>query len=142
MDETPRGLAQYTGREPGEGDGDTSLLPLFVLEEQFKGPFLEQLLEHPVQAEPACLLGYERRKLAGLPQDVVYPAAEGCVDGLIYRRLSSKDFRRLDAYEGVGEGLYQRVRVAVESQGKEGSASEPAFTYLATNKTLLRWPLK
>lgn len=116
------------------------LLPLFtygtLLEEAFTG----HLLEHSVRGEPARLLDFELLRIGRMPFATVFEAPGETVEGRIYRDLTAEDYVRLDAYEGVREGLYRRIETGVVA-GEEGAkgAPEPAFVYVATERTLRRY---
>jgi gamma-glutamylcyclotransferase (GGCT)/AIG2-like uncharacterized protein YtfP len=111
-------------------------LPLFVYGTLTDPVFTRNLLEHPVSAVEARLPGFETVYFPGLAYPTVLQSDDGTSEGRLYRGLGEEDFRRLDAYEGVGEGLYQRVRVLVEATDR--GDSEPAWVYLATGKTISR----
>ncbi len=115
-------------------------LPLFVYGSLLDPGFLERLLGRAVEGEPAVLLDHRLGALAGLPYPIVSPAPGSRVEGLLYRGLSSGDYQRLDAYEGVGEGLYRRqaARVLTRRDGPE-ERQEGAFIYLPTERTLGRY---
>lgn len=113
------------------------LLPLFVYGTLLDETFLGHLLEKPVSSVPAHLLDFELLWLQGFPYPTVFAAPGEQVEGRLYRNLTWEDYRRLDAYEGVGEGLYQRI--AVEVQVEEGAAPESAYVYHVTEKTLRRY---
>jgi gamma-glutamylcyclotransferase (GGCT)/AIG2-like uncharacterized protein YtfP len=120
--------------------GLRAILPLFtygtLLEEEFTG----RLLEHPVVAEPASLLDYKMVELADLSYPVVFDSEGGSVEGHLYRDLTTADYERLDAYEGVLEGLYRRVAVEVAA-GSENKSRPPerAYLYVPTERTLRRY---
>src|SRR3990167_5459137 len=99
-----------------------SLLPLFAYGSLLDEVFVGRLLEHPVSSEPAVLHGFERDELPGFGHPIVVEAEDASVEGRIYRLLSAEDFRRLDHYEGVPEGLYRRapVRVVAGGRGEAG----------------------
>ncbi len=71
---------------------------------------------------------------------MVFAAAGERAAGVLYRRLTAEDWRRLDAYEGVGEGLYFRdlARVEASAAAPAGSA-EAAWVYLPTARTVERF---
>jgi hypothetical protein len=83
--------------------------------------FVSRLLQHPVAGEPAVLSGYELVAVAG--QQMATPTADGCgaLDGVAYVAISAADYRRLDAYMGVSEGLSER---------RAGSATLPTGSRL------------
>lgn len=110
-------------------------LPLFVYGTLLEPLFVERLLEHPVTVDRARLTGYRVTMLTGFNWPVLIPADGEVVEGQVFRDLDAEDLRRLDSYEGVGEGLYRRVGVTVES---DASGAEPAWTYLPTERTLNR----
>jgi hypothetical protein len=126
---------------PADGDGlaATAGMSLFVVADQVTEPFLASLFEHPVDSLAARLCGFEQFTLPGIDWHVVRPAEHGHVDGRLYRSLAPEDFRRLDAYCGVAEGLYRRLPVTVEVMADDGAVEETALTYLPTEKTLRRY---
>ncbi len=111
-------------------------LPLFVYGTLTDGTFVGHLLEHPVEGEPAVLVDFERLELVGFDYPVVVEAPGERVEGLIYRGLSAEEFRRLDAYEGVAEGLYRRVVARVVTGDGDGEAT---FVYVPAGRTLRRY---
>ena len=126
---------------PDDDEGSTAAagLPLFVVAEQLGEAFLARLLEHPVSGQPARLDGFEQVELATVAWSVIRPAEGAHVDGLLYRVLTAEDFRRLDAYCGVSEGLYRRLPVTVMVESDAEPVEETAVTYLPTAKTLRRY---
>ncbi len=85
-------------------------------------------------------------ELLGLGYPVLVGAPGESVRGQVYRNLSAEDYVRLDAYEGVGERLYQRASAKVvagdsEAPGgvDEGANREWVFVYLPTGATLQRY---
>lgn len=111
-------------------------LPLFAYGTLTDEALVAGLLERPMRAEPARLLGFELLELEGFGYPTAFAAEGEQVEGRLYRGLEPEDFRRLDAYEGVGEELYRRAtaRVAVRT-----SEPEEAFVYLVTERTLGRF---
>jgi hypothetical protein len=120
--------------------GPPRFLPLFTYGTLLDPGFTSRLLERPVGAHEARLLDFELLQLVGFPHATVFEAPGEVVEGRLYRHLVAGDYDRLDAYEGVLEGLYQRVEGRVVA-GRPGSKSppEPAFVYLVTEKTLRRY---
>ncbi len=114
-------------------------LPLFVYGTLSDGTFVGHLLEHPVAAEPAELVDFERLELLGFDYPVVVEAAGEAVEGQLYRRLSVEDYRRLDAYEGVAEGLYRRIAARVVTGEGAGAKTEGACVYVPAERTLQRY---
>jgi len=137
MDAPGRSLAPVSaGRDsPAAAAG----MPLFVVADQLAEKLLTDLLEHPLSGQAARLPGFERIRLAGTEWTVVRPAAGAEVRGLLYRGLGAEDYRRLDAYWGVSEGLYRRLPVTVSVGSGSASSEETALTYLPTAKTLRRY---
>ncbi|MBK1672149.1 hypothetical protein CKO35_02305 [Ectothiorhodospira shaposhnikovii] len=74
--------------------------------------------------EPARLRGFRRGKVQGECFPAIVPGREGVVEGWLYRGLTSRDWRRLDRFEG---DFYERRRVRVELRG---GRTLPAFTYV------------
>jgi len=114
-------------------------LPLFVYGTLLDPAFVANLLERPFIPEPADLLDFELLELAGLPYPVVQVAAGERVRGRLYRHLSDHDFERLDAYEGVAEGLYQRTTAEVVRSAATDGPAERVWLYVPTVQTLSRY---
>ena len=114
-------------------------LPLFVYGTLLDSTFTSQLLERPVLPEAAELLDFELLELPGLPYPVVGRAPGHKIEGRIYRKLSQDDFGRLDAYEGVAEGLYQRAIGEVRSTESDSPSTERGYVYVPTVQTLRRY---
>jgi len=109
--------------------------PLFVYGTLLDETFTANLLERAVRSEPARLLDFELLTLEGFPYPLAFFAPGETLAGRLYRDLSDDDYHRLDHYEGVNEGLYQRVEASVVvARG----APEGAFVYVPTEKTLRR----
>ena len=120
--------------------GPTTGLPLFVYGTLLDAGFTARLLERAVELEPARLLDFELLTLDGLSYPTVFDAPGEVVEGGLYRGLAGEDFERLDAYEGVHEGLYVRIEAhAVAGEPGSGGAPEPVFVYVVTEKTLRRY---
>jgi len=113
-------------------------LPLFVYGTLRDETFAGNLLERPVRLDPARLLDFEILTLEGFPYPIVFAASHEVVEGGVIRGLTVDDYRRLDAYEGVGEGLYARVEASVVAGPEDGAEPEPAFVYVVTERTLRR----
>lgn len=58
-----------------------------------------------IEGQPATLQGYARYRVSARAYPAVVAQAGGCVQGLVYAGLSSRELGRLDAYEGE---LYER----------------------------------
>lgn len=114
-------------------------LPLFVYGTLLDEPFTSSLLERRVTAEPARLLDFELLRIEGFPFATAFFAPGETVEGRLYRDLTAEDYARLDHYEGVNEGLYQRIEAAVVAgDGEARRASEPACVYTVSEKTIGR----
>ncbi|HUP02037.1 MAG TPA: gamma-glutamylcyclotransferase family protein [Gemmatimonadota bacterium] len=112
-------------------------LPLFVYGTLLDPTFTGRLLDHPVTTVEARLPDFEILRLEGLPFPALFEAPGEIVEGRLYRRLAAEDYVRLDAYEGVSEGLYRRGEVEVVAGPREEKrGTEPAHVYLLTEKTL------
>jgi hypothetical protein len=111
-------------------------LPLFAYGTLMDDSFVSGILERAVRGEPARLPDFELLTIEGFPWPTAFHAQGAAIEGRLYRGLTESDYERLDAYEGVGEELYQRVEVAAAG---EGGAPEPTFVYLPTEKTLRRY---
>jgi gamma-glutamylcyclotransferase (GGCT)/AIG2-like uncharacterized protein YtfP len=109
-----------------------AVLPLFVYGTLLDEAFTANLLEHPVSSEAARLLDFEILTLEGFPYAMAFFAPGDVVAGRLYRDLTEEDYARLDAYEGVDEGFYQRIEAAVVA----GTTPLTACLYVPTEKTL------
>jgi gamma-glutamylcyclotransferase (GGCT)/AIG2-like uncharacterized protein YtfP len=120
--------------------GPPAALPLFVYGTLLDAGFTSRLLERPIEIEPARLLDFELLRLEGLSYPTVFEAPGDVVTGGLYRCLTGDDYERLDAYEGVHEGLYVRIEGhAVAGEAGSRRDSEPVFVYVVTEKTLRRY---
>jgi gamma-glutamylcyclotransferase (GGCT)/AIG2-like uncharacterized protein YtfP len=111
-------------------------LPLFAYGTLTDEALVAGLLERPVRAEAARLLDFELLELEGFGYPTVFAAEGEEVEGKLYRGLTDEDLRRLDAYEGVGEGLYRRTTARAAAGDLE---PREAFVYLVTERTLERY---
>ena len=109
-------------------------LPLFAYGTLTDPVFAGRLLERQLRPEPAVLLDHRRGELPGLAYPVVVPAPGEESEGVLYRFLTAADYERLDAYEGVAEGLYRRSRA--DARPAAGGAAEPVFVYLPTDRAV------
>lgn len=90
---------------------------------------VRQLLGRSLPATPARLSGFQRQLPPGFAHPFLVPASpavcggeEAVVEGEVLTGLHEHEMQRLDAYEGVAEGLYER-RVAVASVAGEAAGS-------------------
>lgn len=109
-------------------------LPLFAYGTLRDPVFAGRLLERRLAVEPAVLLDHALGELPGLGYAVAVPAPGRRAEGVLYRHLTAVDFDRLDAYEGVAQGLYRRGRA--EATPAAGGATEPVFVYLPTDRAM------
>ncbi len=105
-------------------------LPLFAYGTLTDPVFAGRLLERRLVAEPAVVLDHALGELPGGAEVVVEAPGESA-PGRLYRYLTVADYERLDAYSGVGEGLYRRGRAEARAGG---GAAEPVFLYLPTER--------
>lgn len=120
--------------------GPPAGLPLFVYGTLSDPAFASNLLERKIEIESARLLDFELQPLGALPYPTASEAPGEVVAGGLYRALSAEDYARLDAYEGVHEGLYVRLEGrAVAGAPGSGRDPEPVFVYVATAKTRRRY---
>ncbi len=112
-------------------------LPLFAYGSLTDAVFTGRLLERPLAPEPAVLLDFRKVDLRRLGYEVVVPAPGERVEGLVYRGMSRADYRRLDAYQGVGEGLY--VREIATARPAPEAPGEPVCVYVPTPRSLRRY---
>ena len=99
--------------------GDVSLLPLFVY-----GTLMSDGPRAGLLGRGRRRLGRVQGRLFAMPSG--YPAlvlgSEGTVEGEVVEGLDESRMRMIDLYEGVPEGLYERVDVDVEIDGKSTAA--------------------
>jgi len=126
-------------RPAAEATGERTERPLFAYGTLADPGFVAQLLERPVAAEPAELLGFVRVEPAGFDYPVVLASPGERAPGLLYRALRAEDWVRLDAYEGVGEGLYFRDVGEAVAPGDAPGSGEEAWVYLPTARTVDRF---
>lgn len=131
----PKSIMPRTTAAHDEG-GDLRL-PLFVPGEQLPQEFVENLIGRPVRPERARLEDHREIALDDQAWRVLVPARGEHVAGRLYRNLLAEDYRRVDSYQGVLEGLYERTVAAVRTVRGEGS--EPAWIYVPTERTLRRY---
>lgn len=113
--------------------------PLFVYGTLLDEAFVSALLERPVASEPARLLDFELLRIEGFPFATAFFAPGEGVEGRLYRALSHDDYDRIDHYEGVGEGLFQRIEVEVVAAETDGQRRpERACLYTMTEAMLRR----
>ena len=119
--------------------GSVPPLPLFVYGSLVDPRFVGRLLEKAVEFVPARLLDFQAVYLEGFEYPTLADDPGCVVEGGVYRGLGPYDYERLDYYEGVHEGLYQRLEVHVVADAAGGRrAPEPAFAYVMTAKALRR----
>lgn len=86
---------------------------------------------HPGELLRATLRGYARATPSGWAYPVIVAAAAAATDGVLLLDLTDADLARLDEYEDVADGLYERVLVQVEAKGcGSGSTIYAAWTYV------------
>ena len=124
-----------TAASHGEG-GDLGL-PLFAHGAQLEQSFVENLIGRPVGAEEARLENHREVMLGEDGWCVLVPAEGERVSGRLYRNLAGEDYRRIDSYQGVFEGLYIRSVAAVRTASR--ADFEPAWIYVPTERTLRRY---
>jgi gamma-glutamylcyclotransferase (GGCT)/AIG2-like uncharacterized protein YtfP len=86
--------------------------------------------------QPATLHDYRRYAIKAEPYPAIIPQQGATVDGVVYRRIPSAAWQRLDDYEGE---LYSRQRVSVElAQGgvieAESYVLRPVYSGLLDSK--------
>jgi gamma-glutamylcyclotransferase (GGCT)/AIG2-like uncharacterized protein YtfP len=111
-------------------------LPLFVYGSLEDDRFVALLLERELTVEVARLQDHRVLDMEGAGVPIVLPAEGETVLGRLYRGLSSEDMRRLDAYQGVGEGLFRRLGLQVVASGAE--VAESAWVYIPTDRMASR----
>ena len=105
-------------------------LPLFAYGDLLDETRIGYLLEHPVETQKARLPDFEVVELSDKVPPIVVESPGQFASGTLYRRLAPEDYARLDAYVGVMQGLYRRVKLEVVLQEQEGEVSRAAFVYL------------
>ncbi len=102
--------------------------PLFVYG-SLRDPEVRTMLlgPHPgLTTCPAVLPGYARQTVPGFGYPFVVPAdADAQVVGELLLGLTDEDLARLDDYEDLDAGLYERVSVLVET----ADGQRDAWTY-------------
>lgn len=118
-----------------------TMLPFFAYGTLSDETLVDALLERKVSSESARLLGFELLTLEKLGYPTLFAAEDSAVEGILFRGVEEEDYQRLDAYEGVGEGLYRRIEADISVPGDDASTSarERAYVYVATEKTLERF---
>ena len=119
------------------GEDDDLMLPLFTHGGQLDPEFVENLVGRPVDTERAWLESHREVVLGGQGWCVLVASPGDRVTGRLYRRLVAEDYRRIDSYQGVFEGLY--VRSVAEVYTERTGDSEAAWIYLPTERTLRRY---
>ena len=122
------------------GEDDDLFLPLFAHGAQLEQDFVENLIGRPLRPESARLEDHREVSLGDDGWRVLVPAPGEQVTGRLYRNLVAEDFRRIDSYQGVFEGLYIRSVAAVRTASRVDS--EPAWIYLPTERTLRRYSVE
>lgn len=119
---------------PAADDRDLALIPTIALPLFAYGTLMDPAVRARVlgprpnlTARPARLAGYRRVVVAGFEYPVIAAGTpEDCVEGQLLGGLTPADYAILDEYEDVGDGLYARVRVVVETQ----AGPEAAWVYV------------
>ena len=100
----------------------SDLLPLFVYGTLLAGEAQAGLLGR-LNRRPAMVRGHLYRMAAGYPALVL--AADGWVHGELVDPPNPRVLELIDTYEGVDEGLYQRVTANI----RVGLRAEPGWVY-------------
>lgn len=92
---------------------------LFVYGSLLRPGTLDAVLGHRHRGERlrATLRGYARATPPGWAYPVIVAHATNATRGVVLLDISEADLVRLDQYEDVADGLYERVRVQVEAEG-------------------------
>lgn len=125
------GLAPYPSVEPNE-----LALPVFMAAGLMDRTLVSNLLEREIKPVAARLQDHRRVELADIDWAVLVPAEGESVDGEVFVGLVEEDLKRLDAYRGVGEGLYCRAFGVARIERQD--ALLRVFIYLPTERTLRR----
>ena len=105
-------------------------LPLFAYSGLLDETRIGHLLEHPVETQPARLPDFEIVELSERVPPIVVESPGRHASGTLYHRLAPEDYARLDAYVGVMQGLYRRVKLEVVLQEQDSEVSRMSFVYL------------
>jgi len=131
-------VSAVTGSLKPYSADDAPELPFFAFGGYLDLGFLEKLLERPLATEAARLPGFTTLQLKDSGWSVIAPSESEAIEGMLLRHLGQEGLRRLDAYAGVGEGLYRRIAVVVETGDPARSVEENAYVHLPTDKTSSR----
>lgn len=110
--------------------------PLFVYGRLADPEFASQLLGRQIPLSHVELLGFRSVELDGKGFPLLVPAPEARLAGTVLQGLRSNDFQPLDAYAGVGEGLYARHEAVCALPTGE---QLDVYVYLASERTLRRY---
>ncbi len=75
---------------------------------------MRELTGRVPRSQPAVLRGYRKGRHPTVPHETAEVDATSSISGKLYEEISPDELARIDAYEGVPEGLYRRVVVTVE----------------------------
>ena len=106
---------------------------LFVYGTLLDQEFTENLVRRRLTYSPAKLYGFEKiNPSESFPYNYIVPH-DGCeVEGMIIKGLDMGSLKILDRYEGVGSGMYKRIKVQVSTN--QGNVE--AYTYIAGKRLL------
>lgn len=100
---------------------------LFAYGELMRPEVMGKLLGRLPPSRPAVLPDHRRVLDEAIGFFRAIPCPGSRVDGLLYEGLTPGELARLDEYEEVGRGLYERAEVEVRVSG----LPRRAFAYLA-----------
>ncbi len=106
-------------------------MTMFVYGELCKPPVLLEILGRVPAAEPALLDGFRRElnPATGYFRAVRHPSA--LIAGLLLEGIETAELDKLDRFENVDGGEYERIEVEVETLGS--AARRSAWIYVAKN---------
>ncbi len=101
---------------------------LFVYGSLLFEPVVRAVAGAALDSCPATLDGYRRYGVAGARYPAIAAQPGATVQGRVLRDVPAGAMARLDAYEDVGGGLYEKQRVMVRT---EGGTRLTAWAYVA-----------
>jgi gamma-glutamylcyclotransferase (GGCT)/AIG2-like uncharacterized protein YtfP len=103
-------------------------MELFVYGELCKPAVLRRVIGRVPVAEPALLEGYRRDLNTASGYFRARRRADAVIAGLLLAGIEAAELRRLDEFENVADGEYDRVEVEVRTLAT--GRSRPAWAYV------------